>query len=160
MESQVSYRKATMDDVLDICKLGQLLNAIHHEARPDIYSAATTDYARDLPHLMRSFESPSHVVYIAHVDNRAAGFITASLASSSGPLMQPLDLVRIGSVCVAEAEWGKGIGRCLLQMAKDWAIQQGAKDIRLTVWAFNAQAIRLYTELGYETRALEMGMRL
>jgi ribosomal protein S18 acetylase RimI-like enzyme len=30
----------------------------------------------------------------------------------------------------------------------------------LTVWPFNERAVRMYAEFGFETRALEMGVRL
>lgn len=160
MDQTISYRTASDTDLLTICKLGQLLNSVHHAARPDIYSAATLDYSRDFPHWKTSFESPGQVVFLAHVGAHAAGFITASLMSSSGPLMQPMKVVRIGSVCVTEEFWGNGIGRGLVAEVKDWAVGQGAADLRLAVWEFNAHAIRLYAEFGFETRALEMGMRL
>lgn len=55
---------------------------------------------------------------------------------------------------------GKGIGRALIQRVKDWAIEQDAQDLRLTVWPFNERAVRMYAEFGFETRALEMGVRL
>jgi ribosomal protein S18 acetylase RimI-like enzyme len=148
----------TAVDVPAICELGQLLNAIHHAARPEIYTAATHDFSRDAPHWMSFFEGPGQIVFIAHVDGVAAGFITASLSSGSGPLMQPMKFVRIGSVCVAERFWGNGIGRKLVNLVQEWGIQQSAKDIRLAVWIFNAPAVRLYEEMGFETRAFEMGM--
>ena len=160
MDEAIRYRRATEDDALTVCELGQLLNAIHHAARPDIYTAATQDVKRDLPHWMNALVDPAHAVFIAHVGPRAAGFITASLSSGAGPLLQPLKFARIGSVCVAEQFWGNGIGRGLIQHVRDWAVDQGAGDIRLAVWTFNEHAIRLYAELGFETRALEMGMRL
>ncbi|MCD5981906.1 GNAT family N-acetyltransferase [Pseudomonas sp. CDFA 610] len=160
MDEAVTYRRATVRDALAICELGQLLNAVHHAARPDIYTAATPDFSRDLPHWTSFFERPDQVVFIADVGHQAAGFITASLSSSTGPLMQPLDFVRIGSVCVDEQFWGNGIGRSLVRLVQNWALENDANDIRLAVWAFNARAARLYTELGFETRAFEMGMRL
>jgi ribosomal protein S18 acetylase RimI-like enzyme len=160
MEESISYRVGNVDDLPAICELGQLLNRIHHAERPDIYTAATLDYSRDIPHWMSFFESPGQVVFLAHVGSQAAGFITAGLFAGSGPLMQPLDFVRIGSVCVAEAFWGNGIGRGLIQNVQTWAVERGATDIRLSVWEFNTHAIKLYAELGFETRAFEMGMRL
>jgi ribosomal protein S18 acetylase RimI-like enzyme len=160
MDKPITYRAATEDDVLTICELGQLLNAVHHAARPDIYASATLDFSRDLPHWLGFFERPGQVVFLAQVRGQAVGFITASLSSAAGPLMQPLDFVRIGSVCVAESFWGKGIGRGLMQQVKAWAVECGAKDLRLTVWDFNTPAQRLYAELGFETRAIEMGLQL
>lgn len=160
MDKSITCRHATALDVLAICELGQLLNAIHHAARPEIYTAATHDFSRDAPHWMSFLEGPEQVVFIAHVDGIAVGFITASLSSGSGPLIQPMKFVRIGSVCVAERFWGNGIGRKLVNLVQEWGIQQGAKDLRLAVWTFNAPAVRLYEEMGFETRAFEMGRSL
>lgn len=36
MGELISYRAANADDVPTICELGQVLNAVHHAARPDI----------------------------------------------------------------------------------------------------------------------------
>jgi hypothetical protein len=40
MDEAISYRTATVEDALSMCALGQLLNAVHHAVRPDIYAAA------------------------------------------------------------------------------------------------------------------------
>jgi ribosomal protein S18 acetylase RimI-like enzyme len=160
MDETISYRMASVDDVPTICELGQLLNSIHHAARPDIYTSATSDVDRDRPHWMNFFEHPGHVVFMAHAGQQAVGFIMASVSSASSPLLQPLKVARVGSVCVDEDLWGRGIGRGLVQQVRAWAMQQDAQDIRLTVWAFNTRAARLYEELGFETRAYEMGMQL
>jgi GNAT superfamily N-acetyltransferase len=160
MDDTITYRIATAEDALTMCELGQLLNAVHHAARPDIYAAATEDFSRDLPHWSGIFEKADQVVFIAQVGDQPAAFITASLSASSPPLMQPQKVVRIGSVCVAERFSGKGIGRALMQLVRDWAIEHDAQDLRLTVWPFNERAARMYAELGLEDRAVEMGMRL
>ncbi|WP_243672420.1 GNAT family N-acetyltransferase [Paraburkholderia kirstenboschensis] len=47
-----------------------------------------------------------------------------------------------------------------MKLAEQWARENGANDVRLTVWAFNEQAVGLYRELGYELRAFEMGKQL
>ncbi|MEO3723450.1 GNAT family N-acetyltransferase [Pseudomonas syringae] len=160
MDETTQYRIATLEDALTICELGQVLNAVHHAARPDIYTASTEDFARDLPHWMNYLDKPGQVVFIAHVGQQAAGFIAASLSASSSPLMQPMNIVRIGSVCVAEGFWGKGIGRQLMQLAKDWALEHDAQEMRLSVWSFNERAARMYVEFGFESRTIDMGMRL
>lgn len=160
MEETTQYKIATVEDALTVCELGQVLNAVHHAARPDIYTATTEDFARDLPHWMNYFEKPGQVVFIAHVGQQPAGFIAASLSASASPLMQPMNIVRIGSVCVAEAFWGKGIGRQLMERVKDWATEHGAQELRLSVWPFNERAARMYAEFGFESRTVDMGMRL
>lgn len=47
-----------------------------------------------------------------------------------------------------------------MAMAEAWAIASGAVDMRLNVWRFNAAAVHLYEELGYEVRTLHMGKSL
>lgn len=61
MEEVITYRTATAEDALAMCELGQLLNSVHHAARPDIYAAATEDFARDLPHWAGVFENPGRL---------------------------------------------------------------------------------------------------
>jgi GNAT superfamily N-acetyltransferase len=160
MDDTTQYRIATAEDALIVCELGQILNAVHHAARPDIYTATTEDFARDLPHWMNYFDKPGQVVFIAHVGQQPAGFIAASFSASNSPLMQPMNIVRIGSVCVAEAFWGKGIGRQLMERVKGWAIEHNAQELRLSVWPFNERAARMYAEFGFESRTVDMGMRL
>jgi ribosomal protein S18 acetylase RimI-like enzyme len=160
MDNTIRYREATPDDVAAICELGQLLNAIHHAERPDIYAAETTDYTRDASHWRGFLSNPQQVIYLALIDGQPAGFVSAGMFTASGPLLQPMTFARVGSVCVAERFWGKGLGRGLMERVRVWAVERGAKDVRLSVWAFNDRARRLYEELGFETRALEMGMRL
>jgi len=47
-----------------------------------------------------------------------------------------------------------------MEQVRVWAEGRDAKDIRLSVWAFNDRARRMYEELGYEVRALEMGLEV
>ncbi|MEB0044915.1 MULTISPECIES: GNAT family N-acetyltransferase [unclassified Pseudomonas] len=154
------YRQATTNDLLAVCELGQQLNSLHHQERPDIYAPATEDFARDSMHWQPCINGERQVTFIAEQAGRAVGFVTVQVTQINSPLMQPQRVGRVGSVCVNDSARGQGIGRALMSLAQTWAIEQGATDLRLTVWAFNATALRLYEELGYEMRALEMGKRL
>jgi GNAT superfamily N-acetyltransferase len=44
--------------------------------------------------------------------------------------------------------------------AERWAIERGATDLRLNVWAFNQVALQMYGELGYEIRSTSLGKRV
>jgi ribosomal protein S18 acetylase RimI-like enzyme len=160
MTEPISYRRANVDDVLTVCELGQTLNAVHHQARPDIYVDATTDVARDKPHWLSSLQGEDRAGFLAEEGSTAVGFITVQVVQPVSPLLQRVAVGRIGSVAVLEHFRGRGIGRMLMKLAEEWARQNGAKDMRLTVWAFNEQAAGLYKELGYELRAFEMGKQL
>jgi len=160
MTNRVSYRRGTPADILTICELGQQLNGLHHQMRPDIYADATLDFKRDTAHWLPSLEADNHATYIAEQDGVAVGFITMQKSQSTSPLIQPQCVCRIGSICVIEEQRGRGIGLSLMRCAESWATEQGASDIRLSVWMFNEAAIGLYKELGYEVRVFEMGKRI
>ncbi|MBB3261130.1 ribosomal protein S18 acetylase RimI-like enzyme [Paraburkholderia bannensis] len=160
MIDSISYRRASPDDILTVCELGQILNAVHHEARPDIYANATAEFARDKPHWLSSLQGEDRAMFLAEHGSAAIGFITVQLVKPVSPLLQPMIVGRIGSVAVLERLRGRGVGSTLMKLAEDWARKNGANDMRLTVWAFNEPAVDLYRELGYELRAFEMGKQL
>ena len=160
MTNPISYRRATIEDVLTICELGQILNASHHVVRPDIYADATTEFSRDEPHWLSSLQGEDRATFLAELGGKAVGFITIQVVKPISPLLQPMVVGRIGSVAVSEQIRGRGVGSSLIKLAEEWARKQGATDIRLTVWEFNQQAVSLYRELGYEVRAFEMGKRV
>ncbi len=99
-------------------------------------------------------------MFLAEHGSTAVGFITVQVMQPTSPLLQPLTVGRIGSVAVLERLRGRGVGSTLMKLAEEWARKNGANDMRLTVWAFNEQAVDLYQELGYELRAFEMGKQL
>ena len=71
-------------------------------AGPEICTAATHDPLRDTAHWINFFDEPVQIVFMGHFGGTVAGLIAASLSAGSGPLMQPIRFVRIGSVCVIE----------------------------------------------------------
>ena len=97
-------------------------------------------------YLSTLYESKKSAMFVAKIDGNIVG--TASF--------QGIERVRMshrGSVAIAvkKSEWGKGIGRKLLEaviaFAKDEA---GAEILSLEVRSDNERAIRLYESLGFE----------
>jgi ribosomal protein S18 acetylase RimI-like enzyme len=155
-QPQASYRQATIEDLDHVCKLGNELNRLHHEAWSNIF-AQESDPRRDESHWRQSLQGETAATFVAEVQGAIVGFVTVHVGNESSPLLQPVCFARIGSVCVVEQERGRGIGRALMDQAEKWAAANRATDMRLNVWKFNAAALHLYAELGYEVRSLSMG---
>ena len=100
------------------------------------------------------------MVLVAEGPSELVGFVTVSVVTENHSLMQPTRYAKVGSICVQESERGKGVGGRLMAQAEGWALEQGAVDVRLNVWAFNQPALALYKELGYEVRSLSLGKAL
>ena len=156
---RVACRRATIDDLGVVDRLARDLHVLHHAAWPDVFATAGPA-GRDDAHWRASIEGAGCAGFLAERDGTAVGFITAAIAEESGTYMQPMRFARVNSVCVLESERRFGIGRTLMACAEDWARTQGAVDLRLTVFNFNARALRLYEDLGYVARSTAMGKRL
>lgn len=144
-------REATPDDLPAICALGEAVNRLHHAAWPHVF-AAPGDPMTHLAHWQSAIGSERAATFVGERQARVVGFVSVIIAQDPSSLVQPAPYARIGSVSVAEDQWGQGVGRALMQAAEAWARQRGMADLRLHVWDFNQRALRLYAELGYEVR--------
>ena len=152
-------RCATIDDLHAMCVLGQVVNALHHAAWPDLF-AGPSDPARDAAHWRASIEAPQAAAFVAADGDSIAGFVTAAWIDETNSLLQPVRLARVHTLCVDPAWRRHGIGRALMASAEGWAGDAGALEVRLNVWSFNEQARDLYAALGYDERSRTLGKRL
>ncbi|BBP00132.1 GNAT family N-acetyltransferase [Sulfuriferula nivalis] len=154
------YREATSADLPAICVLGQVVNLLHHEAWPQLFSPAS-DPQRDDEYWQKSIGNISSTIFVAETSGEIVGFVTVRIViTENETILQPMRFARVESICVAMAFRGQGIGRELMSRAEHWAINNDAVDIRLSVWVFNQPALRLYEELGYEVRSQSLGKAL
>jgi ribosomal protein S18 acetylase RimI-like enzyme len=89
-------------------------------------------------------EAHAGFVWVARTHNDSTGQLEASLLSQY----------------VAAPYRGKGLGHRLLDMAEEWARQQGLPRISLSVGADNTMGRRLYECLGYQVETLRMTKKL
>ena len=76
------------------------------------------------------------------------------------PIFVPRHYVVVDNIGVASEYQHKGIGRLLMDRAREWACAKGATNIELNVYEFNAGAIAFYEELGYQTLSRKMSLPL
>jgi ribosomal protein S18 acetylase RimI-like enzyme len=153
------YREAAETDLPSICILGEGVNALHHEWSPALF-APPGDPARHLAWWQQSIGAAMATTFVAETAGEVIGFVNVTIINETVTLMQPVRFARIGTVGVAPAHRGKGIGHALMICAERWAITRGAVDLRLTVATQNAGALRLYEELGFELRSHSFGKLL
>jgi ribosomal protein S18 acetylase RimI-like enzyme len=78
---------------------------------------------------------------VAEVDGRGVGLASATRVGDVG---------YIGAMWVDPAARGGGIGRRLLEAARDALVARGCRRLELTVTETNAAAIALYESFGFE----------
>lgn len=151
----IEYRAAVREDLPALCALGEEVNAIHHAAYPHVFAAAGSA-DRDLEHWASSIGGDDARVFVAVAGGEVVGFVNVSLINETHSLLQPMRFGRVGSISVSEGMRGRGIGRQLMRLVHAFVAERGGHEVRLNVWAFNEAARRLYDELGYEVRSLQL----
>ena len=153
---EITICRAAEVDLPVICVLGMEVNAIHHEAWPDIFTpAAHPD--RDLSFWRARFSAKGAGVFLAKEAGRPVGMVVAHVVDEEKvSLLQPNRFCRIGTIVVSASHRGLGVGRELMSALEAWATSELVTSIQLTVWEFNQSAVAFYEELGYSTRSLSM----
>ncbi|WP_084102511.1 N-acetyltransferase [Demequina sp. NBRC 110051] len=62
----------------------------------------------------------------------------------------------VWDVAIDSEHRGRGWGRSAMELAEQYAREQGAQTLGLSVFGFNVAARRLYESLGYETTSVKM----
>ncbi|HEY2720126.1 MAG TPA: GNAT family N-acetyltransferase [Chitinophagaceae bacterium] len=99
--------------------------------------------------LIAEVTQPWHIFFLAFAGSEAVGYV--KLREGTVPLsladQASIEIARIYSV---EKMIGKGIGKKLMQISIDTALQKGKKILWLGVWKGNQRAIDFYTKWGFK----------
>ena len=93
-------------------------------------------------------------------EDASGGFLGYLLLGPGGGFLTPEEYGYVYDVWVAPAHRRRGVGRYLVLWATDWARQRGYRKLKLEVAETNAQARKIYEELGFREERHHMGMVL
>jgi len=90
----------------------------------------------------------SENLFIAHLNGEPAGYILFDLTAR--PQFIDVGTLYISDICVFDAFQNQGVGRALLQFAKDLCDTQKRDNLSATVWAGNTASANLFQNCGFE----------
>lgn len=130
-------QKTTKNSIqLTLASSGSLLDLI------EISSKAFGDSAKNTATwLQKMMNSPSHQVYCALIDEKVIGTITVSEQEQSTIL---------SGFAVHPSYQGKGYGKDILSYMVHTLVTEGVSTIELDVETKNNNALKLYTQCGFE----------
>lgn len=147
----MDIRPATLDDLDALVHLNQQIGVYHHDHDPTTFLPPSNE---DREFLRSALISDNRHFLVAELDGQVAGFLTASiLKNESVPFLSKQPICKVGTVVVHEEYRSQGIGRALMSACEAWARTRGAAELQLEVMEFNADAQRLYAELGFDTKS-------
>lgn len=143
-----SIRHATRADFATIGR--------HYTAVQDVHAAALPDTFRPMGEeefTVERFEGylgDNCLLLIAEEGGEPVGSLLASCSAVQPSVAyRPGRSALIWYVMTEPRMRGRGIARALIGAMAEWAADQGADRIDLSVWHFNADALALYSKLGF-----------
>ncbi len=151
-----AIREAVLKDYEELCEVFEEVDVLHREA---------------LPHVFREFDGPARTkgyisgiiadgnsaLFVAEHDGQIIGLVHISVRKSSDiPVIVPRRYAVMENLAVKEEFRRSGVGRVLVEIAHQWALDKEITQVELNVWEFNKGAIAFYEQLGYTTASRKM----
>ena len=130
-------RRAGLGDVDDLAPLFDLYRQFYGQA---------SDLAAARAFLSERLRRDESVIFIATADDVALGFTQLYPSFSSVSVRR---LWILNDLFVSPAARRGGVGRRLLERAREWAVETGAKGLTLTTALTNSAARSLYESCGW-----------
>jgi diamine N-acetyltransferase len=145
----MKIRPAVMTDYEQLCELFDEVDILHRESLRDIFRKPDGP-ARSRERVSHLISGPSGTILVAEHTGCLLGLaVVLENAVSANPLHVPRRVVEIITIVVRESARGQGIGRLLMGASLEWAKQHEAEHVEISVYAFNEDALRMYTAAGF-----------
>jgi RimJ/RimL family protein N-acetyltransferase len=155
----LEIREATAQDAPALAELSLVVHALHVAWKPDVFRTPVIQEMQR--RCVECLAQEDFRAYLALRDGRPIGCIAVRQVERPGHiLMHSRRFLDIESICVLPEERGKGIGKALLEKAKEFAREHGISRIELNVWKENAEAQRAFAAWGFQTRSSRMSLEL
>lgn len=151
----ISIRKANKDDYKFLLSLFRQVHDLHVYERPDYYKENSTPVSQEF------FESQlndiKQHIFVATIDNLIVGVIVMKEEDiPENSFVKARKVLFINSLCIAEAQRKKGIGKRLMKYVFDFGISLKVDSIELGVSEKNPYAIEFYESIGMTTKSRKM----
>ena len=147
---EINIRKATLND-LDILKgMEQGVISAERPFDPTLGTDPISYY--DLEDLL---DNPRALLLVATHNERivSCGY---GLEKSAKPYLNHKTYAYLGFMFTIPEYRGQGLNGKILLKLRAWALDNGLKEIRLTVYDENSAALRAYEKVGFKRHIIEM----
>jgi len=152
-------RRAVRADVAALARLNAEVQALHVNARPDVFVPVSESALAQWFHAV--LERPEYRAWLADADGIPAGYLLAVIHDRPAtPFSKPRRWCEIDQLGVEEAMRGRGVARALVEASVSWARDLGVGSIAAQCWAFNSEAQEAFAHLGFAPVTLRLERRL
>jgi ribosomal protein S18 acetylase RimI-like enzyme len=148
-------REASINDYEALLQLYSHLDSNHNDAHPEQFRPANK-IKRPVTYFEKLLSDESIKLLVACFNNQIVGFTHAELREMNHPVLYSYLYGHISDVVVKPKFKRNGIGDSLFNAVEQWLKEKGAREISLTVFSFNSEAISFYSSNGFISRHCNM----
>lgn len=153
----MNIREANLDDKDQIAILFSDENDYHYNLQPEVFNNLSESEILPENWLEDILKNDAQFFFVAELETQLVGLIYFTIHQDpDDPLYKQKNWIYIDEMTVLKAHRGKGIGKELLGIVKNFAKQTKAEAIRLDVWENNKDAIDFYSANGFHTKKYVM----
>lgn len=154
----ITIRNAKREDYEMVRVLEDAVFRLHRQARPDYFQKQAQYTEKDFEELLRL---PAPISLVAVCDGQIAGICFGKIEQTVGnSFCRGRKVAVIEDLYTLPEYRKKGIASRLMEKAREQATAENAETLELCVWAFNAEALRLYEKLGLKVQYYRLEERL
>lgn len=155
---KVAIRKATLDDIDALVELNRQIGELHFQHAPNVF---TKPSAEEKQYLLNALGNLERLFLVSVTNGVVTGFLTASISTNDVvPFLVKDPICQVNTIVVDQHYQALGLGKLLMQQCQTWALDSGAKEMRLEVMEFNHSAQQFYDNLGFHTQSRIMSKRV
>lgn len=153
---KVLIRRGKKTDYKNVEEIMQSMHKLHIGFRPDIYKPSDTIYPREY---YDSLVDDGRVL-IAEAGGEILGLLSYALKAVGSDKYVARNILFINDVAVKDGYRKKGIGKLLMDAAKDIAVKKGLDGLELQVNSKNGVARKFYEDFGFTEKNVNMELKL
>ena len=146
-------RNSNPNDTDSVYSLLCIIANLHKNGRPDMFPDLISKYTPQ--EVYERLSKDENGVFVAEQDGRVVGYVFCDIIKEGNGLTLYID-----DLCVDPEVRSCGVGRMLIDRAKEYAKEKNCGFLMLNVWEFNENAVAFYEKYGFSTRTRHMELKI
>jgi ribosomal protein S18 acetylase RimI-like enzyme len=159
-EIYMEIRLANLSDCEKIVFLEKQIFEFHSNARPDWIDKNKIGFIAGIEYFVNIIKDEKCRIFVVEENKNIIGFCVTQIRTiKDHPILFDMKNIEIEDFCIDENYRHKGIGKKLFEEVKKYAKEIEARNVELSVWNFNGNAIKFYESNGMKIRINRMELK-
>lgn len=152
----MEIREAKIEEVDQIVPIMLEIANLHSEERPDIFKKKEEkELEKEIIETLSNQEFK--VLVSCNGKNKIEGVVVCKIKDiKNHKNLKDAKILWIDEICVTKESRKKGIGKALMQKAKEIAKEEKCERVELNCWSFNENAIKFYKKIGMQEQRINL----